>query len=331
MSPAEVSRQFLIALWSGRSKHALVLSDAALQQKVNDTFRDAAVRVSEWAETVVNEGLLRRTADGWTLTDAGAALAPELGLAHCKRTFEETYELALVSPTFNDYCVRVYGCALAQLDMLDKGEIDELANVLRVGPGDRVLDVGCGAGMLTEYLAERTGAAFVGVDYSEAAIQQARRRAFRPELVSFEVGDMNGMSLEPGAWTAIAAIDTIYFVDDQRATLRALLDGLAPNGRLVCYFTVFRGDDQDDSVLEPNGTAIAGHLDALGLRWSAVDQTDVQRGIFERSLAAANDLREAFEAEGNGWLIQSRIDEANDTLARHEAGTTRRYRYVVEV
>ena len=48
-------------------------------------------------------------------------------------------------------------------------------------PGDRVLDVGCGTGILTSALAER-GSTVVGIDASEAYVAEARRHRSNPEV-----------------------------------------------------------------------------------------------------------------------------------------------------
>ena len=71
-----------------------------------------------------------------------------------------------------------------------------LADALEIHPGDTVIDVGCGSGVLS-FVAERMGAAHViGVDLSEEAIEVAKRNAERlgvSDRVEFRVGDL----LEP--------------------------------------------------------------------------------------------------------------------------------------
>ena len=60
---------------------------------------------------------------------------------------------------------------------LDPARVAEALDTLVLGPGDRVLDAGCGAGELLVGLAERHGCGGLGVDTSEILTAQARRRA----------------------------------------------------------------------------------------------------------------------------------------------------------
>src|SRR3954468_20812624 len=63
---------------------------------------------------------------------------------------------------------------------LDPARIDEAIDRLELGPGARVLDVGCGPGELLVRIAERTGAGGPGIARSQHVIGEARRRAAAP-------------------------------------------------------------------------------------------------------------------------------------------------------
>jgi methylase of polypeptide subunit release factors len=71
-----------------------------------------------------------------------------------------------------------------------------LADALEVEPGDTVVDVGCGSGVLS-FVAARLGAKrVIGCDLSEAAVEAARRNAEAlglADVCEFRVGDL----LEP--------------------------------------------------------------------------------------------------------------------------------------
>uniref|UniRef100_UPI001359F29D class I SAM-dependent methyltransferase n=1 Tax=Geminicoccus flavidas TaxID=2506407 RepID=UPI001359F29D len=63
-------------------------------------------------------------------------------------------------------------------------------------PSDRVLDVGCGTGVLTAALAE-AGAAAVGIDASEPYLDGARRLRSHPNI-TYELGDVRRMRFADG-------------------------------------------------------------------------------------------------------------------------------------
>lgn len=89
--------------------------------------------------------------------------------------------------------------------------------------GARVLDAGCGTGMMTEELAGR-GATVVAADISPKLVQIAQRR-LAPSLraqVTFHAGDMTDPAL--GAFDAVMAMDSLiyYGAEDIGRTLKAL-------------------------------------------------------------------------------------------------------------
>lgn len=75
----------------------------------------------------------------------------------------------------------VYSCAYfpaqdADLDAAQEAKLDHLCRKLRLAPGERLLDIGCGWGGLVMHAAARYGARAVGVTLSAAQAQLAERR-----------------------------------------------------------------------------------------------------------------------------------------------------------
>lgn len=56
------------------------------------------------------------------------------------------------------FCSRVFGCNLCQHGFADMEQVDALIAALNLQPGDQVLELGCGNGMVAEYIADQTGA-----------------------------------------------------------------------------------------------------------------------------------------------------------------------------
>src|SRR5208282_2758023 len=103
-----------------------------------------------------------------------------------------------------------------------------------VREGDRVLDVGCGTGVITAALAER-GCIAVGVDASEPYLDAARGDRPRPHpTVVYELGDARRMQYSDGSFDACVsalAIDVIPEVDEVAAEMRRVT---RPGGVVAC-------------------------------------------------------------------------------------------------
>ena len=141
----------------------------------------------------------------------------------------------------------------------------QLLQGLGIGlPGQRLLDLGTGTGLLALQFA-RQGAEVTGVDVSPGQIEQARRDAARENLqVAFHVAAAEETGLAASAFEAITAGQSWLYFDHQRMIpeVRRLL---ADDGVLVtCHFCWL-----------PRQDAIARASEALVLahnpNWSAAD------------------------------------------------------------
>jgi len=108
-----------------------------------------------------------------------------------------------------------------------------ILDALALGPGDRLLELGCGGGLLLRD-ALATGAQVVGVDHSEDMVALARERAPGAEVV---LGGAEGPPFPDGAFTAAAMSVVLMFLPDPVAVLRECRRLLAPGGRLAAYTT----------------------------------------------------------------------------------------------
>jgi ubiquinone/menaquinone biosynthesis C-methylase UbiE len=98
--------------------------------------------------------------------------------------------------------------------------MDRLAELCRIDEDAVVLDVGCGTGGNSCYLAEKRGCRVVGIDVAEQMIRYAKKRAEGLRLtdrVSFQVGDAYGLELPEGSFDAVLTVFTSQFLDPERA------------------------------------------------------------------------------------------------------------------
>ena len=105
-----------------------------------------------------------------------------------------------------------------------------------VGPvdGERVLDLGCGDGLLTATLATR-GAVAVGLDIDRAMLRAAGARAGagRGEPARFVEGRIEQLPFPDAVFDVVVAVTVLCLLSDQAIAVQEAARVLRPGGRLV--------------------------------------------------------------------------------------------------
>jgi SAM-dependent methyltransferase len=113
-----------------------------------------------------------------------------------------------------------------------------LLGKLGLGAGERVLDVGCGAGATSLMLAERAHPGqVVGIDISAPLLARARERAAAVDNLSFEQADAQTFAFPPASFDSIFSRFGVMFFADPIAAFTNLRSALKTGGRLgfVCW------------------------------------------------------------------------------------------------
>jgi cyclopropane-fatty-acyl-phospholipid synthase len=147
--------------------------------------------------------------------------------------------------------------AAGLLDVAQDAKLDLIARKLRLGPGTRLLDIGCGWGSLIDFAAERYGTPAVGVTLSQRQADEANARAARAgvgPLVDARVLDYRDLE-SLGRFDAVASVGMFEHVG--RANLptyfKAAFDALEPGGLFLNHGIAGAGSRRRPSRLRPRG------------------------------------------------------------------------------
>jgi ubiquinone/menaquinone biosynthesis C-methylase UbiE len=128
--------------------------------------------------------------------------------------FADMYERVVVKSVFDRYA----------RDLVERAR--------PIGPSERILDLGCGTGIVARVLRERLGAStrLTGLDASPAMIGKARSIA--PDIEWVE-GNAASLPFGDGAFELVLCQQMLQFVPDRLAALREAHRVLSPGGRLI--------------------------------------------------------------------------------------------------
>ena len=144
------------------------------------------------AGSALGRGLMRLR---FRLDRANMARRAKRNVAHHYDLSDRLYDLFLDAD-------RQYSCAYFTdpANSLEQAQADKKAHIvakLNIGPGMRVLDIGCGWGGMALYIHAKTGADVTGITLSEEQLKVARRRAAEAgvaDRVRFELIDYRAMT-----------------------------------------------------------------------------------------------------------------------------------------
>jgi SAM-dependent methyltransferase len=98
----------------------------------------------------------------------------------------------------------------------------------QLGPGQAVLDLGCGAGVFCR-LAADAGASVTGIDAAPALVEIARERV--PEG-QFAVGDIPPLPYASGSFDVVTAFNSLQFVPNPGAVLAEVSRVIKPRAKI---------------------------------------------------------------------------------------------------
>ncbi|KAK7505822.1 hypothetical protein BaRGS_00003093 [Batillaria attramentaria] len=113
----------------------------------------------------------------------------------------------------------------------------EFVDMLKLRPGQKVLDVGGGIGGSAFYMAKEFGVKVVSIDLSsnmtQIGLERARELGIGPDQVSFEIADATKRDYPPQSFDVVYSRDTILHIEDKLSLFKQFFKWLKPGGKVL--------------------------------------------------------------------------------------------------
>jgi ubiquinone/menaquinone biosynthesis C-methylase UbiE len=245
-------------------------------------------------------------------------MADELAFLSRARTWDAFYGQSQMAQFRRRLYLEAFGDEYPQDEPTDgyitRTELREMAVALHVSPGHKIADLGCGRGGPGRWIVRNTGAAMVGIDISEVALQEARVRCRElaiDDLVSYKVASFDATGLNSASIDGAMSVDVIWAIPDKLA-------GFAETARILKPGASFVFTDWERDLSPPGYPApVNDHrplLEASGFKIEARQlrpEADAMRRVFyekmleyEAQLLQVLDQKttESILREARGWL-----------------------------
>ncbi len=245
-------------------------------------------------DNLLDQGLLKNGDTGLILTEAGRPHADKFRKERPDLywyQYQKFYTAAHASQAHTELCRRVFGKDLCQDGQTDMPALMHLLEVLKLRPGDKVLDLGCGAGMIAEFISDKTGAEVVGLDYSQPAIDAAMNRTqAKGERIRFVTGNFNDLDFPSRSFDAIVSLDTLYWAANLKEVTARLISMLKSGGRMGVFMNHHLGASDPADKLAIEHSDFANALNQLKQPYQGFDYTKEIGEFWIRNCNAAEEL-----------------------------------------
>jgi len=180
---------------------------------------------------------------------------------------------------------------------------------------EKVLDVGCGTGHPSLYIAKDVRS-IIGIDKSERMIEIARNRLMRSDLdnVVFEVGDAESLEFPDKSFDAVVLCGSLATFSNKKKALQEIKRVLKASGKVACVEPSWLYQSTHERHFEGEGNFILTEKDSIRYRYvrrlvHPHKETDYRCIINPKSILGEKLLSNPHFLENKTLKAQMSIDE----------------------
>jgi len=184
----------------------------------------------------------------------------------------------------------------------------ELLSLCHIDEAKEVLNVGCGIGVTSAYIARRYGCRVVNVDIDERMIEWARRRAREAKVedrVEFRVADVLDLPFEPDRFDVVFSESVLIFVDDKPAAIAECVRVTRPGGHVGLSESCWLADRMRDVVAQMHVLGLDADVPTAA-EWRALWASSglEDRVVRLRHVDTRREIRDRIEWVGPRWALR---------------------------
>lgn len=211
--------------------------------------------------------------------------------------FTNFYKFARESESFKNYCKHNHGIDCFMQNNVSKLQFKAITKNFEEGMD--IIDIGCGTGDLTKYIAKKYKLNVNGVDLVSSEFKQG----------NFEI-----TSLGENRYDLAISFDGFYMLNDIKETLNKILKSLKPKGKFILTYT---------TKSEFKKTKLAKALKDKKFELQEFTKDDFE--FNKNAQKYLESIEQDFIKEGNSSLYRTKYNEIKNNVLAHKDSKMRRY------